>query len=283
MRVLVTGSLGFIGRVLCRRLAACTDISLVTSGRKGADVDIDLCAPQAQSIQALAGCKADAIVHLASPALRTRHDRVDSELSALRNLTEAVWAPMVYLGTADEYGDDTLARRSESDPRRPMNDYGAAKSAAIEELARIADQDRRGYVILRPFCVYGPGQPDRMLLPSLIAAAGAGSTLRTAAQAKTRDYIHVEDVCAALECVLRADRFDRQTYNLGTGIGTTSSKLKEVVEAVTGQPIQLDADHRIGADNPRSLVANPEKILRELGFSPQTPLADGIKGWMKAT
>ena len=82
-----------------------------------------------------------------------------------------------------------------------------------------------------------------------------------------RDYIHVEDLCAAHIAAMEALRpGDARFYNLGIGRGYSVKEVIDAARRVTGRTIPVEYGARRPGD-PAVLYANAEKIRRELGWS----------------
>jgi len=114
-----------------------------------------------------------------------------------------------------------------------------------------------------------------------------------------RDYIHVEDLCAAHlaagKALLQAPfgtspahgapnhPFEVATalphaefFNLANGNGYSVLEVIDACRAVTGQPIQA---HQVGrrAGDPARLIGNAEKIRSQLGWVPKKDLKEILK------
>ena len=81
-------------------------------------------------------------------------------------------------------------------PLRPATLYGAAKHALHTVAARYAEQAGFELAWGRIFFVYGPGEPDGRLVPSVGRALLAGEPVPTTRGDQVRDFMHVEDVAA---------------------------------------------------------------------------------------
>lgn len=79
-------------------------------------------------------------------------------------------------------------------PLKPNNPYGASKAAATYALCALARQKKFSLIILRPFHIYGEGQGDENLWPSLKRAALAGKDFKITKGQQIRDYVSVEFV-----------------------------------------------------------------------------------------
>lgn len=90
----------------------------------------------------------------------------------------------------------------------------------------------------------------------------------------TRDFIYVDDICAAFEASLRKHRL-QAVYNLGTGSNTSIRTLAETILRLIGTPRPLvsvgggtsDVVHR---------YHRVDRVKADLGLSGFTPLDDGL-------
>jgi UDP-glucose 4-epimerase len=196
------------------------------------------------------------------------------------------------------YGDcDRPAR--EDDPTEPLSPYGESKLTAERYLrlyARLHDLD---FTILRYGNVYGPRQDPLFVIAAaspmgnvygprqdphggagLVAlACGAilsGGPLRIFGDGRQeRDYIHVDDVVRAN--LLALDAGSAETYNIGTGVGTSVNGLLALLEGISGSRIErlcLPAREGEVAWN----VLDVGRAARHpFGWHPGTILADGLE------
>ena len=81
-----------------------------------------------------------------------------------------------------------------------------------------------------------------------------------------RDYIHILDLARAHILALGAT--NSESYNLGTGGGSSVREVIDACRKVTGQKIDIVEKPRRAGDPPR-LIASSDKIKRELGWTPQ--------------
>jgi UDP-glucose 4-epimerase len=95
-----------------------------------------------------------------------------------------------------------------------------------------------------------------------------------------RDYIHVLDVASAHLLALSAQKSD--SFNLGSGAGTSVREVLTACRKVSGHPIPTVEKPRRAGDPPR-LVASSEKAKRELNWNPQfvdiQPIVESAWHW----
>jgi len=90
---------------------------------------------------------------------------------------------------------------------------------------------------------------------------------------QTRDYVYVGDV---VQAVLAAVGRDGGVFNVGTGTETSVNELFDGCRRVAG--VETEATHAAAraGDALRSVV-DISRSERELGWRPQTVLADGLR------
>jgi dTDP-glucose 4,6-dehydratase len=301
MRILVTGGAGFIGSHFARRLAARGDEVVVLdkltySGNpanlEGADVDFrhgDIADPTAVA-DAATGC--EAIVNFAA---ETHVDRsilgaaefIDTDVMGTYVLLD--WARehgtrFVQVSTDEVYGDVAPGVSSrEDDPLRPSSPYSASKAGGdLQVLAAVRTYGVDGS-ITRGSNTYGPNQYPEKIVPLFITNALDGEPLPLYGDGRqTRDWLHVEDHCSAVDLVLREGRAG-DVYNVGGGEEVENHDLTRQILELTDADESLirQVEDRPGHDRRYSLDTTK---LRGLGWAPEHALADGLPatvGWYR--
>ncbi|MGK5627494.1 NAD-dependent epimerase/dehydratase family protein [Streptomyces sp. URMC 123] len=293
--VAVTGGAGFIGR----HLAA----ALVALGKRVVIVDLADPGPEVAALPGVRHARADlrdygdvlialkgihTVFHLAGNAsgtLSVENPRFDFEVNGMGTCNvgnacaELGVSRLVYLSSAIVYGTPQTTPITEEHPTRPFLPYGASKLSGELVLRSLHEAIGLPVVIGRSFVVYGPGEDPRR------AGGEVSQFLRWQLNErpipvvgdidrKTRDFIHVTDLCAAL-ITLAESGAEGEIYNLGSGQEVSLRALAEAVGRATGAPALLEADAGRLDDSFR-LVADVSK-LRGLGFEPRVPLDAGLK------
>lgn len=180
---------------------------------------------------------------------------------------------------------------TEEAPLGPANVYGQTKLMIEETLEWYRRVHGLRYAALRYFNAAGalPGRgeahrPETHLIPLVLQVALGrreqveiyGTDYPTPDGTCIRDYIHIADLISAHLLALEAlGGADRLVYNLGNGAGCSVRQVIDTARQVSGHPIACVESARRPGDAPR-LVASPEKIRRELGWTPAHPDLDDI-------
>lgn len=159
------------------------------------------------------------------------------------------------VSTDEVYGDlaADAPPADEAAPLRPSSPYAASKAAA--DHLTLAHHRTYGLptLVSHGSNTYGPRQYPEKLIPLMIARALRGETLPLyGAGDNLRDWLHVEDHCAALITLWRGGEPGSRT-NIGAG---QSRRNLEVVEAICAA---LD-QRRAPAERPGSYASHAELI-----------------------
>ena len=296
-RVLVTGATGFIGRHLTRHLAQ-DGAEVWTTGLPneqpppGTTRHLSLDVRDTNAVGAVVAEAAPQVVfHLAAAgvtdpgvgpalALAVNGGGTVHLLEALRGRDVR---RVVLAGTCYEYG--ASQRASESANQRlsvegldPFNAYAASKVAAWAFGRMYWRAYGTAIVTVRPFQVYGPGQPTRTLVPAAIRAALAGEDFPMTPGEQRRDFIYVEDVVEGMLAAAQAPGTEGQSLDLGTGQAHTVRQVVERVWAMTGARGHiLPGALPYRTSEVMRLVADAERTAHLTGWRARVGLGEGLK------
>jgi len=181
---------------------------------------------------------------------------------------------VVQLGSCFEYGGgEALA---ESEPPRPFNVYGASKVAAALALEAAAAAHGLQVLHLRLFTVFGLGEAEGRLVPSLFRAALEGAPLALSDGRQARDWVYVADVAAFVAAALaaRARLAPYEILNVCSGRGVTVRELvAQALERLRARfgvaPAAVTfAGARKWRGEPDAVVGDPARAERLLGWRP---------------
>lgn len=187
-------------------------------------------------------------------------------LILLEALQGVEYQKFIFFSSSSVYGKP-YQNMAELDQIYPNTLYGITKANA----ERIVLSYPRT-VVIRPSTIIGPGDNPEHLLPKMIEYAKSGKILPFV-PSPVHDYIHVDDVCSAINILLQNDATG--IYNVGTGIETSNLELVPIVERMTKKPVNLEYRTSMrDYDNDHWSVNNNK--IKDLGWHPEKTIDDAV-------
>jgi UDP-glucose 4-epimerase len=298
-RAVVTGGCGFVGAELSRALVraghAVTVIDDLSCGRRvnlGPEADeVELCQADLRDEFAVGRCLArsrpDAVVHLAAlhfiPACEADPRRtIDTNVGGTRRLLRACRAvssiqSVVLASTAAVYRPRNDPH-SEDDELGPTDVYGVTK-LRMERIGRAFHRVTGVPLgIARLFNVFGPGETNPHLIPSVIQQARRGGAPRLGNLSTFRDYIYVGDVAdALLRLVDAAPRERTVVCNVGREVAVDGYTVVNAIGRLLGRELTIADDpcRMRPNDRPHS-CSDCSRAQTTLGWSARTGFEAGL-------
>ena len=281
----VTGSAGFIGRMLVTALAergpvvavdrvpqeAPPGVETITADLLDADPDVRAALAEASVVHHLAGCP------------DVRDARPDADQHRYRDnvlATSAVLAavPMstalLVASSSSVYGGSRDGRPSAEHHRlRPRGGYARSK-VVVEQLCAARAEAGGQVAVVRPFTVAGEGQRPGMALSRWIAAARDGDPLRIfGSPRRSRD---LTDVRQAVQGLVELGELARAgvaigTVNLGTGHPLELGDIVTAIGRALGVPVRTVVEPAADVEVAHTL-ADVTRLRGLLGWSPHTDI-----------
>lgn len=314
MKILVTGGAGYIGGFMTVKLLEEGHSVVVFDNLERGSLDV--ISPRAKFIRGdlkdLGSLERlfyeendfDAIMHFAglisveesekNPEMYYQNNVVGS-----RNLFNAAInvggvRKFIFSSSAAVYGNPEEIPIPEDHPKNPTSVYGKNKLAVEEILRNLRTENYDlSFAALRYFNAAGAsldGQlgerhnPETHIIPIAIRSALNnseftlyGNDYKTEDGTCVRDYIHVLDLVGAH--VLALDKLVKDGgayyFNVGTGKGYSNEQVVEAVKRVSSVDFKVNITGKRAGDAD-ILVADPERINKDLGFSPRYSDLDTI-------
>ena len=185
------------------------------------------------------------------------------------------------VSTDEVYGDLPLDRPdlffTEETPLHTSSPYSASKASA--DLLCNAYQRTYGLPITISRCSnnYGPYQFPEKLIPLMIANALADKPLPVYGEGlNVRDWLYVEDHCAAINLILERGKVG-QIYNIGGHNEMKNIDIVRLICKALAKPESLIAHVTDRKGHDMRYAIDPSFIHQELGWLPETKFEDGIK------
>ena len=300
MRILVTGGAGFIGSNYVRRVLETTDDAVTVydaltyagneSTLAGLEesyagryrfVHANICDLAAFSA-ALDGH--DAVVHFAAES------HVDRSITGPEDFvvtncvgTNAVMhacrtlgvSRVVHVSTDEVYGSVEEGESLESDPLDPRSPYSASKAGSDLIALSYYSTYQAPVIVTRSSNNFGPWQYPEKVIPLFATNLLDGLKVPLYGDGlNRRDWLHVQDNCAAIDLVLRRGE-PGEIYNIGAGNELSNRDLTDSLLALAGvgEEMVRYVEDRLGHD--RRYAVDSAKV-RKLGWEPSADLDQAL-------
>ncbi|HSP49180.1 MAG TPA: NAD-dependent epimerase [Pseudolabrys sp.] len=243
------------------------------------------------------------VIHLAAQA-GVRHSLVDPHAYASANLDGFLnvlegcrhhdCRHLVYASSSSVYGANTrMPFRTSDNVDHPLSLYGASKKANELMAHSYSHLFNLPTTALRFFTVYGPwGRPD-MAMWIFAAAISAGKPIKLFNRGNMRcDFTYIDDVVqAVVRLIDRPAQGDPnwsgetpdpasssapwRVYNIGNNSPVELLDVVSLLEQALGKKAIRELMPMQPGDVP-STFADVDDLMRDVGFKPSTPIAEGV-------
>jgi UDP-glucuronate 4-epimerase len=310
--ILVTGAAGFIGFHVARELLAegrnvvgldnlnnyydpalkQARLNILRENSRFGFVRIDL-ADRSAMASLFAKHRFANVIHLAAQAgvrhsVDHPHAYVDANLEGFANVLEGCrhnqCCHLVYASSSSVYGANTKVPFSVHDKTDcPVSFYAATKKANELMAHSYSNLYRLPVTGLRFFTIYGPwGRPD-MAIFLFAKAILEGRPIKLFNHGKMRrDFTYIDDVTRVILRLIdqiphgqQADSAPSRIYNVGNHRPEEIMHVVTLLEKELGRTAARDMLPMQPGDVTETF-ADIDDLIRDVGFRPQTSIADGI-------
>jgi dTDP-glucose 4,6-dehydratase len=297
-RIAVTGGLGFIGSAFVRRVAgresevlnidshtyAADARRIADAGGSVTTTAMDIC--DAELGRALTSFRPDLVVHFAAETHVTRSESnadlfFRTNVEGTRNVIQAAAdcgaGLVVHISTDEVYGSCDGDPFTESDklPGAGAATSAYAQSKAVADDIALSFADRVPVIVARPTNCFGPWQNPEKAIPRWATRALRGERIPVWGDGRqVRDWMFVDDACAAIDLVARKGT-PGEVYNIGPqGSQRSNIEIANMIAtaAIGDESIVYLTDYdRPNHDRRYAIDATK---LRDLGWSASTELEE---------
>lgn len=281
MRVMVTGSAGFLGHSVLNCLAHKGHELVQIDAKLGQNLLED---PNLD--QWFDGV--DCVVHLAaSPLAKSVKNPVEDAyinicgtVRVLRMMLDKSVKRIIFTSASSVYGPGYRGAVQEGLPLRPAVPYAVAKVCAEQYLEFFGRTHGISWTALRLFNVYGPEQsPDSgALIPVTLDRLSRGLPVRlTGSGSGERDFVFVDDVSEMIASLVDAVDLPNAPMNLGSGIPTKIKRVAEIAGETLGVDPKFEYTPAPEGRPDLGYHADISLLKRWTGSGPRTSIEEGIR------
>lgn len=311
MRILVTGSEGFVGSHLVSRLLEAghqVDAYVLYNsfgaagwldspgfiGREHVQVVLgDV--RDADSLQtAMAG--QDVVIHLAALiaipySYKAPRSYIETNVIGTMNVMEAARragvSRVVHTSTSEVYGSAQYVPIDEKHPLVGQSPYSASKIGADQIAHSYWSSFGVPVTTVRPFNTYGPRQSQRAFIPSVVVQLLSGATsISLGSLSPTRDLTFVTDTAEGFRAVAERTGGLGEVFNMGSGFEISMAEVVEMLCEISGRKVAVTEDPaRVRPENSEveRLWSDSSKIESAFGWKPAHAGRDGLYRGLEKT
>ena len=279
--ILVTGAMGFVGRPLVHCLKEMGNTVYPFDRSLGNDI-LDT-----SDFEPFLDKEIDTVLHLAGLTFVPESWKNPADFYSVNtfgtqhvlDFCKATKARHIFV-SAYIYGIPQYLPIDELHPVAPNNPYAHSKWLA-EELCRFyALEMGVKSIVLRPFNLYGPGQPDHFLIPMIIGQAQRCEDIVVKDDAPRRDYLHISDFVDAFVLCLECFEVPFRVFNVGSGYSLSVKEIVETAIRTVGIEISWRSAGIARKNEIPDTVADCNAIYKALNWRPLVSFTEGIQSLM---
>ncbi|MCI9385456.1 MAG: SDR family NAD(P)-dependent oxidoreductase [Lachnospiraceae bacterium] len=188
---------------------------------------------------------------------------------------------VIVTSTSEVYGTARYVPIDEKHPFQGQSPYSATKIGAD----RLAESFYRSFglpvTIVRPFNTYGPRQSARAVIPTIITQLLAGkSQIKLGSLSPTRDFNYVKDTVNGFISIYESERTIGEEINIATQSEISIGQVaEELIQQINPMAEIICDEERLRPEKSEvnRLLGCNEKILRLTNWKPQFSLEEGLR------
>lgn len=215
---------------------------------------------------------------------------IDTNVLGLLNLMNSSLSTnvkqFIQISTSEVYGSPKNVPIKESFPLNAQSPYAASKIAADQLALSFHKSFNLPLTIVRPFNTYGPRQSTRAIIPSIITQALKKKIIEIGSTYPTRDLLYVEDTVDGIISAIGNKKSIGEVINIGSGYEISIKKLALKIGNILGVKIVFKRKKiriRPKKSEVSRLVASINKAKKILKWSPKIKGEKGLTEGLKKT
>ena len=310
MRILVTGSDGFIGSHLVEALVVqgyeVRAFVLYNSFNNWGW--LDKCSPEIEGKfevfkgdirdpygvkEAMQGC--DVVMHLAALvaipfSYHSPNTYAETNINGTLNILQAareIGIPVIHTSSSEVYGTAEFVPITEEHPLKGQSPYSATKIAADQLAFSFYSSFELPVTIIRPFNTYGPRQSARAVIPAIISQIASGSSkIKLGSVYPTRDFNFIDDIVRGFISAINCSKAYGEVINIGSNFEVSIFDTAKIIASIMDVPVEIETDDvrfRPKKSEVERLWAANLKAKELLNWEPNFAGVDGLRRGLEQT
>ena len=313
-KIFITGGLGFVGSMLCRKFLEAGDMVVVYDAFRsylsplidqnyslyfkkryeGLENKIEVIHGDVRDYVLLSDSikkvQPDRIIHAAAFPIADLSDKYPHEAVAVtyngvHNILEAsknlALKRFVLISSSMVYGDFKYKPCDESHSTEPKGIYGSTKLGSEILTKTYGRRYKFPYTIVRPSAIYGPTDCNRRVTQLFLenAIKGEPIVLHEGGRAEL-DFTYVDDAAHGIFLAAKHENAANETFNITYGQGRTLQELAEIVKQHFPAVEIVYKEIPEGEQRPSRGALDISRARNLIGYKPQYSLEEGINRYV---
>ena len=184
-----------------------------------------------------------------------------------------------FFSSAAVYGDPPTLPIKETELPNPLSPYGFHKYLSekmCDEFSKLYSLD---IVVLRIFSAYGEGLKRQIFYDLMRKFNNDEEIILRGTGKESRDFIHVLDICRAIEFIMNNKNKSLEIYNIGNGEEISIENISRFFSAYLNSKKIIKFDNIMNGGIPLNWKADITK-LKNIGFYKSIPFENGIGNYI---
>ena len=275
-KILVTGSSGFIGKKIIKKL---DKFKIIADSNDSERIDLQ------NREQVMKLDSAETVIHLGGKTPQDElkwseyfDNNVIGTLNILEYCVQKKVKKLIYISSY-VYGNPKYCPVDENHPINPHNAYTESKYLGERLCEFYCNRSDLNLIILRPFNIFGESMREGFLITNLVDSVKTGKKVTIINKNSKRDFLHVDDFVDLIVKLIDCD-FKFEVFNVGSGISYSFEEIVKKIERITSQKINADykENKEIFIDE---ITSDISKIKNKINWQPKIKFDEGLEKMLK--
>ena len=275
-KILITGSSGFIGKRIVKKL---DKFEIITDSNDSEHIDLQ------NREQVMKLDSADIVVHLGGKTPQSElkwseyfDNNVIGTLNLLEYCIQKKVKKMIYVSSY-VYGNPKYSPIDENHSISPHNAYTESKYLGERLCEFYCNRSDLSLIILRPFNIFGESMKEGFLITNLINSIKTGKKVTIINKSSKRDFLYVDDFVDLIVKLIDYN-FKFEVFNVGAGESYSFEEIIKKIEKITSckMNVNYEENKEIFIDD---IISNISKIKNKINWQPKIKFEEGLEKMLK--